>query len=1017
MSRTLRSATKGLPKPSSVSPRSPFSAAAIACLQDTLLPPDVTTRMQALAAVAAEDEIDEEPDEYDKGYQDQDDLDSDSDDEEDDNDEDGAGVSNEQDEEMDVDNEEMEVDEPLPEEAAKKKPKTSEARRAAALSKAAKQQRKRKIGPATTRDKHGKFAGPKGPVLRKRDKVKEIKAYDRERKRQSRKDKKEKKLEFLNRGLKVLDDAVLFARIQPLIHTDVDQFEAAGFESKIHDFGSSKLLPYRKRALALHVWHKHVLAHDGADYEGGYAAAAAAGGITPGTMRKWVRSFHHLGFKIARLVVGLNKKTSSYLDDEDIQRTARRYLQTHTAAAHRQRMARAVARRKKELIKHVTTFAEKAARTQETGTSSSSSHCHTHTTHAASTEVNLDLCICGEEGADDNMIMCGECERWHHPGCVGLNSRDFRAYKRDGEDTPWYCNPCWEKIEREEKEEEESNRIFLESCRPIPSDGKAGPEIFGQLTGARFLQWVNTKLLAPIIEQGGKPICEATAKAWLRKLGYIYRKKKTIVYIDGHERKDVVEYRKKVFLPAMAQFQQRMRTYEGEDCMKVVLPNLVPGERELVLVVHDECAVACKDGTISGWMSRNNPTPLPKSKGPCLMVSEFLSEMIGRLRLSEKEWDEMVDKDPDLCKELRTIFISLNKDDLMAHLEGPSARVLLETGKGRDGYWTGNDLVEQVMKLAIKFFELTHGPDRQALFLFDNSKCHGIMASDSLDSRAMNLNPGGKQPKMRKGWYMKDGVRVEQSMVFEDTDIVQFSFSINVDGKKYSFKQGDAVKGTVLVGQPKGMRHALWERGLWTDSLKGVCVKQPKRVEGEEEKEEEEEVHKHAAEGTENHGRCCATMLMSQQPDFQEQKCWLEEIIKAAGHEIIFLPKFHPELNFIERYWGRTKKWLHYHCDETWASLRLTLVHALDNEKWCSLSLLRKYARVCWRYMDAYRKGYTGALAAYAVKTYKHHRGVCAGLDKIIDAAALDGFLGNEVKEMETVAHVEDEEGAGEGAE
>ena len=93
MSRTLRSATKGLPRPISVSPRSPFSAAAIACLQSTLLPPDVTTRMQvAVAAAEEEDEIDEEPDEYDKGYQYQEDLDSDSDDEEDDNDEDGADV-------------------------------------------------------------------------------------------------------------------------------------------------------------------------------------------------------------------------------------------------------------------------------------------------------------------------------------------------------------------------------------------------------------------------------------------------------------------------------------------------------------------------------------------------------------------------------------------------------------------------------------------------------------------------------------------------------------------------------------------------------------------------------------------------------------------------------------------------------------------------------------------------------------------------------------------------------------
>ena len=158
-------------------------------------------------------------------------------------------------------------------------------------------------------------------------------------------------------------------------------------------------------------------------------------------------------------------------------------------------------------------------------------------------------------------------------------------------------------------------------------------------------------------------------------------------------------------------------------------------------------------------------------------------------------------------------------------------------------------------------------------------------------------------------------------------------------------------------------------------------------------------------------------MLVSQQPDFEAQKCWLEEIIKKRKHEIIFLPRFHPELNFIERYWGRIKKWLRYHCDETWATLRLSLVKALDDEKWCSLSLKRKYARVCWRYMDAYRKGYTGALAAYAVKKYKSHRAVSEGLDNIIDGAALDGFLANEMKEMDTVAHVEDEEGAGEGAE
>ena len=31
----------------------------------------------------------------------------------------------------------------------------------------------------------------------------------------------------------------------------------------------------------------------------------------------------------------------------------------------------------------------------------------------------------------------------------------------------------------------------------------------------------------------------------------------------------------------------------------------------------------------------------------------------------------------------------------------------------------------------------------------------------------MNVKPGGMQPKMRPGWYMMEGEKVEQSMVFE----------------------------------------------------------------------------------------------------------------------------------------------------------------------------------------------------------------------------------------------------------
>ena len=52
---------------------------------------------------------------------------------------------------------------------------------------------------------------------------------------------------------------------------------------------------------------------------------------------------------------------------------------------------------------------------------------------------------------------------------------------------------------------------------------------------------------------------------------------------------------------------------------------------------------------------------------------------------------------------------------------------------------------------------------------------------------------------------------------------------------------------------------------------------------------------------------CCAVTIMASQPDFIEQKCRLEEVIIAMGHKVIFYPKFHCELNYIENFWGAAK--------------------------------------------------------------------------------------------------------------
>ena len=52
---------------------------------------------------------------------------------------------------------------------------------------------------------------------------------------------------------------------------------------------------------------------------------------------------------------------------------------------------------------------------------------------------------------------------------------------------------------------------------------------------------------------------------------------------------------------------------------------------------------------------------------------------------------------------------------------------------------------------------------------------------------------------------------------------------------------------------------------------------------------------------------CCCRHLLFNQPDFVAQKSQLEELVTRRGHICDFYPKFHPELNFIEQYWGLAK--------------------------------------------------------------------------------------------------------------
>ncbi|RPA70706.1 hypothetical protein BJ508DRAFT_196029, partial [Ascobolus immersus RN42] len=96
---------------------------------------------------------------------------------------------------------------------------------------------------------------------------------------------------------------------------------------------------------------------------------------------------------------------------------------------------------------------------------------------------------------------------------------------------------------------------------------------------------------------------------------------------------------------------------------------------------------------------------------------------------------------------------------------------------------------------------------------------------------------------------------------------------------------------------------------------------------------------------------CCARSTLASQRDFREQKGKLEEMIVARGHHIIFYPKFHCELNFIERFWASTKHYIREHCQYNIQGLRQNVPAALAS---VPVKTIIAYYNHCERIIDAY---------------------------------------------------------------
>jgi hypothetical protein len=432
----------------------------------------------------------------------------------------------------------------------------------------------------------------------------------------------------------------------------------------------------------------------------------------------------------------------------------------------------------------------------------------------------------------------------------------------------------------------------------------------------QFQTLLNEQLLSQI-KGAPRKVSLKTARRWMKLLGYTATKYKKGYYVDGHERDDVRAARE-VYLAKMAEKEQRMRDYEREptdpdpsNLLKEIPPSLKDGEREVILITHDESIFYSNDATKLIWILDQYSELRPKSNGSSIHVSAFVNERSG------------------LPKE---------------------AYKIIYPGKNRDGFWTNKDLAEQLQEVLQLYSEMY--PDCDFLFQFDNSANHGAFKDDALVASRLNLKVGAKshdtvdgdgndiksEYKMRDTYYTKDGKRIRQSMI------------------------------DPISGRNKGIIPVLSERGL--------CTRDGKRLHTNERLYLDCEKCK-CGDTTERPSDCCARRLLANQPDFLGQKNWLQEIVDdwntthGSRHSLIFLPKFHCELNWIEMVWGYVKARLRRDCMFSFAELKMQLPKALQS---IPLSTMRKFARHCFRYMSAYRVGLEGQALEHAQKLFSSHR-------------------------------------------
>lgn len=179
--------------------------------------------------------------------------------------------------------------------------------------------------------------------------------------------------------------------------------------------------------------------------------------------------------------------------------------------------------------------------------------------------------------------------------------------------------------------------------------------------------------------------------------------------------------------------------------------------------------------------------------------------------------------------------------------------------------------------------------------------------------------------------------------------------------------------------RPKGIKNVLSERGEWKEGMNLICnACTDKKTE-----EQRIEMEEAGCFGGRTRKYCCARYVMKNQPDFLAQREWLREVVEDAECKIMYYPKYHCELNYIEMVWAYIKQYARRHCTYSFEDLKELVPIILESK--IDIKYVRRVKQKCFRYMSGYREGIHGPLLDYAVKKYSSHRRIPSEAVKIVE--------------------------------